>query len=325
MTNTKPKYTFPTASLRPETSARHDELAKELESDIEKFIKFGRRDPALFDWVLRVMENLGLSTVEPEYLGKLAVIKTRFSLWEVLLDDLVDNEGTRDFGLFDEIVKIPLESKHIDQSKLNQKELEYLKTTVQIWNDSVIGEIKKFPQYEKYKQPFEFDLLQFVNSMKYSKFVNTVKEAANIIESGIYVHQSMYVLIQIDLDLMCSKGFDDTELGMLRGVGYVAQQMAKIGNLLGTYPRELLDFDMSSEAVIKFKEEHGTNFRFKLNKILNKESRYPKFEEKLVDEWKDQHQLAAELATQIKSVDMANFFKQIDFVQEAYKANIKFW
>ncbi|MDE1865614.1 MAG: hypothetical protein KGH94_03190 [Candidatus Micrarchaeota archaeon] len=323
--NAAPSYEFPKTILKPKVASQHGELVKQMEPDIQKFIKLGRRDPLLFDWVLRVMENLGLSTVEPEYHGRLAVIKTTFSLWEVLLDDLADNEDTRNLKLFDEFVKIPLEPEHINESKLDTKELNYLRIGKEIWENSVMGEIKKLPKYEKYKEALEFDLLQFINSMKYSRFVNNIKDAANIIETEVYVHHSMYVLIQMDLDLMCSKGFNDSEFGMLREVGYITQKMAKIGNLLGTYPRELLETDMSSEAVIKFMEEHGSNFKFKLNKILNKESRYPLFEEKLIEEWQKEYQMAKEIVQHIKSVDMDSFMKEREFIQEAYLIKITFW
>ncbi|MDE1857120.1 MAG: hypothetical protein KGH98_03495, partial [Candidatus Micrarchaeota archaeon] len=162
MATTNPQYEFPKALINPKLTAKHKELSKELISDIEKFNRLGRRDPILFDWVLKVMENLGLSTVETPYLGKLAVIKTKFSLWEVLLDDLADNEGTRNLKLFDEFVKIPLEASSIDESKLTQGELNYLRIGKQIWEESIIEEIKKFPKYEQYKQILDFDLLQFI-------------------------------------------------------------------------------------------------------------------------------------------------------------------
>ena len=246
-------------------AAKHKELLKEMEPDMDTFGKLGRRKPILFEWVLRLMENLSLSTVEQKYVGELAIIKATFSLWEVLLDDLADNGDTRNVRLFNEVAKMPLELEHINESGLNPKELEYLRITKSIWCNSVMGRIKRLPKYKKYKEALDFDLLSFVNSMKYSNFVNTFKNAANITEAEAYVHHSMYVLIQIDFDLMCSNGFDDSEFGMLREVGYITQKMAKIDNLLGTYPRELIDGDMSSEAVIRFVnvfqlERHFGNF-----------------------------------------------------------------
>lgn len=323
--NTSTSYEFPEMLLKPNIASQHGELSKELQLDIEKFVKLGRRNPMLFDWVLRVMENLGLSTVEEKYLGRLAVVKTKFSLWEVLLDDLADNEETRNLKLFDQMIKTPLEPQYIDESGLNDKDRNYLRVSRGIWDESVMGVIRELPKYSKYRDALEFDLLQFVNSMKYSRFVNAMKDAANVTETEAYVHHSMYVLIQMDIDLMCSKGFNDEEFGMLREVGYITQRMAKIGNLLGTYPRELLESDMSSEAVIKFLREHGADFKFKLNRILNKEKRYPKFEEKLIEEWQKEYQMAKEIASHIKSVDMDLFMKEREFIQQAYGIKINFW
>ncbi|MDE1852078.1 MAG: hypothetical protein KGH69_05370, partial [Candidatus Micrarchaeota archaeon] len=153
-----PSQGFPKTVLRPEIVARHEDLVKDLSGTVEKYAQIGRRDESMFDWTLRVLENCSLSTVEPLYMGSLAVVKTEFALWEVLLDDLIDNADMRNFKLFDELFKIPFEAEHIDRSKLNADELKYLDITKEIWDNSLMGEIRRYPKYERYKKSFDFDV-----------------------------------------------------------------------------------------------------------------------------------------------------------------------
>ncbi len=323
--NRYPRDKFPATILRPEVVAKHEELLKDMLPVVEMYSKIGRRDSSMFDWLLLGLENLGLSTVEHKYLGSLAVVKTEFALWEVLLDDLVDNEQMRNTKLFNELIKIPFNSEQIDKSKLSKEESGYLDITKDIWDNALLGVVKNYPHYKKYKVALEFDIMQLLNALRYSSFVNEYSNAVNIIENEAYVPHGIQVMIQMDLDLMCSNGFNDKEFGMLRELNYISQKMAKIGNLLGTYPRELMESDMSSEATIKLLEEHGVDFKFNLNKILNMERRYPKFEEKLIEEWQKEYQLAKEVATRIKSVDTDRFMMERELIQEAYLKKADFW
>lgn len=311
--------------LRPETVSKHEELIRQMSVTVDKYEKIGRRDASMFDWTLRVLENCSLSTVEPQYLGSLAIIKTEFALWEVLLDDLVDNEETRNFKLFDELMKIPFDPDHMDRSKLNANEASYLEITKDIWDNDLMGVIKKYPHYERYKKAFNFDVMQLLNALRYSKFVNDDERTANVIENEAYIPHGMQIMIQMDLDLMCSKGFNDAELGMLRQLTYISQKMARIGNLLGTYPRELLESDMSSEAVLKFIKQREGGITFKLNKLLKRESRYPRFEEKIIKEWQDYYQLITEIAKEIKSIDTGRFLKEREYIEKAYEMKIDTW
>lgn len=321
--NRYPVDKFPQEVLAPEVVARHEKHIESLSQNIEGYAKVGHRDQSMYDWLLRIFENLGLSTVENQYLDSLSVVKTKLAMFVVLIDDTVDNAEKRDFSLFEEISKIPFTSEP-NLSKLNKHAIEYLNFTKSLW-DEIISDIKIYPNFDEYKDAFYFDLKQLINSMEYSRFANSHPNAANLVENDAYVHHSMIVLIQIDLDLMCSRGFDSHELGTLREIAYISQRMAKIGNLIGTYPRELLESDMSSEALVRFRKDFGNDFNYKLNKLFNREHRYPKFEEKLILEWEKEDEAAKKLAKRIKSIDMERFMKERDFIQRAYRIKADYW
>ena len=326
MTYTK-KYSlerFPKTILKPEVVAKHDEHLNALASDLEKYSSIGYRDLTIFDWLLRVFENLAISTVKKEYLDSLAVTKTKLAMFVIMVDDTVDNAKKRNFTLYEQLLKTPFNENAIDTLKLQQEEIKYLQFTEELWSE-IHDEIKKYPNYGKYKDAFEFDLKQVLNSMEYSRFVNTNTNAINLLENSAYVHHAMIVLMQLDFDLMCSNGFDDDELGTVRELAYLCQKMARIGNLIGTYPRELIESDMSSEALIRFQRDYGKDFKFKINKILNRESRYPKFEEELIQEWENEYQLAKGIASKIKSIDTDKFMQERQFIQDAYRILVELY
>ncbi len=322
--NRYPLDKFPSTILRPEVVAKHEDHLALLEKEIEEYRRIGHRSDSLYDWILRIFENLGLSTIKKQYLGSLAVTKTRLLLFTVLIDDPVDNADKRNFKLFEELIKIPFNSKYVEQSQLDTKEREYFELTKKVWLN-IINEVSTYPDYKKYEEAFKFDVEQLLNSMKYSKFANTYPNGVNILENDTYLHHSTFVLVQTDLDLMCSKDFDEGEFGLLRELSFISGKMARIGNLIRTYPRELLESDMSSEALVKFQKEYGEDFRFKINKLLNRESRYLKFEEGLLEEYESNYHLAEEITKQIKSIDVERFLQERNFVQKAYQMKADFW
>lgn len=322
--NRYPLDKFPAFSVRPEVIAKHEEHLSIIMSDIERYGKVGHRDQSMYDWLLRVFENCGLSTVEEKYVSSLAIVKTRLAMFVVLIDDTVDNAKNHHFKLFEELIKIPFDEGRISKLELTQEEVEWLEFGRILWKE-VIDELKAYPQYEKYRDAFEFDWKQLVSSMDYSKFVNGHPNAVNLMENDAYVHHGMMVLIQVDMDLMCSLSFNDHELGMLRELTYISQKMAKLGNLLGTYPRELVESDMSSEALAKFQKDFGNDFDFKLNKLFNREHRYPKFEKKIIQEWQKYYEMAKEIINKMKSIDGERFLQERELIQEAYKIKADSW
>jgi hypothetical protein len=325
MVKAYPVDKFPKKVLRPDIVANHDNHLKLLSDDIEHYGEVcGYRDQVLFDWLLRIFENLGISTVDLRYLDSLAVTKTKVAMFVILVDDTVDNINKRDLDLCEELLKIPFGEVSNKRYVSEGRHSDYLKFARNLWLE-ITDEIKSYPNYAKYLDSFEFDVRQFLNSIRYSEFVNKHNNAANLAENDAYVHHGMMVMIQLDMDLMCSEKFNDKEFGTLRELAYLSQKLARIGNLISTYPREIIESDMSSEALIKFRKEYGENFKFKLNKLFNREKRYPEFEEKMIREWENEYNVIKELAVEIKSIDGGKFVQSLEFFQEAYRTKINDW
>jgi hypothetical protein len=105
-----------------------------------------------------------------------------------------------------------------------------------------------YPRYKEFKRIFYFDLRQVLNSMEYSFLVNTCN-ISNYVEDKIYLPHGCMVILHCDMDLMCSRSFNMDELGNMRIIFHFAQKIAHIGNMLNTYPREILEKDLSSPII----------------------------------------------------------------------------
>lgn len=319
-----PKEKFPSISLNPKVEARHSEHSLALNKAMKGYLQIGHRSVSHFDWILRVLENTGLSTVRSEYLDSLCVTKTKLVLFTTLLDDTVDSKQKRNLKLLEEVLKIPFTPECIKTEGFSKRELEYLTFTQEIWTE-IINELKTYPNFEKYREMFVFDTYQLLNSMRYSRFVNTMPNATNKLENTIHVHHGMLVLLQSDFDLMCSQNFDDGELGKLRTLLLIIQKLVRIGNLYSTYTREILEEDASSELVSSLRQKFGDNFLDGIYKTLNKERRYPLFEQTLQKKWKLLYKKAICYAQEIKSIDTNMVIKQTEFVQAAYMTKADHW
>jgi len=319
-----PRDRFPVISLRPEIEEKHEEHLAQLSKIINRYSKVGRRSPALYDWVLRLFENLGLSTVEEKYLDSLCLVKTKLVVFTVLVDDTIDNKDQRNLKLFEEVLKIPFTPEEVQTTNFTESEKEYLKLTKDVWKE-IDEEIQTYPFYKKYYEAFRFDTYQLLNSMRYSRMVNALPVSANKFENTDYIHHGMLVMLQADLDLMCSKGFDERELGNLRHLMLIAQKIARIGNLYTTYRREIAEEDLSSEVMLLLQEEFGAGFLQKIQTILNKDKRHPDFEKVWKEEWKRLYEVETEIAKNIKSIDTNLFLKEREFIQTAYLNKADHW
>src|SRR2546427_9675774 len=84
--------------------------------------------------------------------------------------------------------------------------------------------------------------------MMYSSLANT-DGIENPIETSFYSSSGCLVEAAIDMDLMCSPAFDMKELGLVRTVACLAQKVAHAGNMMTTYPSEVLEGDAPSPLI----------------------------------------------------------------------------
>jgi hypothetical protein len=121
----------------------------------------------------------------------------------------------------------------------------YIDTISDIWAE-VWTRCKKYPRFAALEHLLRFDNQQILNAMRYALLVNEQPSLVNLIEHDHYQPHNMQIMFMATVDLCASPTFDLAELGLARQVFWHAQRMGRIGNMITTWEREVLDRDFSS-------------------------------------------------------------------------------
>jgi hypothetical protein len=160
----------------------------------------------------------------------------------VLVDDVSDKAGNA--RLLAALLR-RLQGGPLELADLSRGEREYARLTARVWT-AVWREVERFPRYAEFKELLEYDFAQLFNTVRYSQLVRNNLYALNIEEHDLYSPHGMMLMIFATLDLMGSPGFRREEVGRLREAIWHAEWMARIGNLISTWERELADGDYTS-------------------------------------------------------------------------------
>ena len=226
----------------PETFPPESIGRLELSEVIDLYKSVGRRNIEYFAWIHDVYSWITLPSVSFDWKRALGEDKTKLTIFDILADDLADNHTTRSYSLLKELTEIPWSAK-AKTAGTN----EYLDVGRKIWDDS-LASLSCYPRFKEFERIFYFDLRQVLSSMMYSYLANT-EGIENPIETSFYSSYGCLVEVAIDMDLMCSPAFDMRELGLVRTVACLAQKVAHVGNMLTTYPSEVLEHDVSSPII----------------------------------------------------------------------------
>jgi hypothetical protein len=214
----------------------------ELAEVLDLYKSVGRRNIEYFAWIHDVYSWITLPSVSFDCRKDLGEDKTKLTVFDILVDDLADNYETRSYSLLERLSNIPWQSR----AEIVERD-PYLDVGRRIWEDS-ISSLSNYPRFNEFERIFFFDLRQVLSSMMYSYLGNTAG-IENQIETSFYSSYGCLVEVAIDMDLMCSPAFDMKELGPMRTVACLAQKIAHVGNMLTTYPSEVLERDMSSPII----------------------------------------------------------------------------
>ena len=212
----------------------------------------GHRDQFLWKWFHYLNPYFRLSTVEERYESKVQKDKTCLTFYVTLLDDLVDEHNDR--ITFQEAAKVPFDARRVDEGRAGV-DGEWLAFARRIWEE-VEESLRMAPRFREFRDLVEYDLRQTLNAVRYAYIVNNHPYVANMTEAYAYSSHNMVLLAFADIDLMHSRQFNREELGTLRRILWTAQKMARIGNWVSTWKRELLEGDFSS-GVLVYAYENG--------------------------------------------------------------------
>jgi len=221
------------------------ELSEPVKNFADRYdIIFGKRSNFLWKWLGLVYKESGvaLSTVDPKLLESVTDTKILFTMFFSILDDV--SEFYKDENLMENMIGII--SNNYDNRKIRKNEkLIFFK---ELW-DHFQNDIKKYPRYNELEDIFNYDLNQMINSVRFCYLMNKKPEYMNLQEIEIYESYNMIVFLLNGIDLMASPDFDKKDMPHLRTVFWNAQQMARIGNWLSTWKREIKENDFCSGVI----------------------------------------------------------------------------
>ncbi|HEV7226210.1 MAG TPA: transketolase C-terminal domain-containing protein [Pirellulales bacterium] len=209
---------------------------------IEEYSEVGERGLYLWRWCRHGVGLTTLPCVPDELRDDACDTKFLSGMLNVLLDDVSDQ--WRNGDLLDELLKVTAGSS-ADFGRFSPDERRYAELTCKLWN-VFWQRVRQYPCHEVYRELLRYDLTQLFNTVRYSHLVNNNLSLLNVIEHDHYSSQGMGLMGFSTVDLMCSSRFPCQDLAALREVMWHAQWMARIGNLVTTWQREIGDGDYTS-------------------------------------------------------------------------------
>jgi hypothetical protein len=201
----------------------------------------GKRDLYLWRWTGCAVDWLTLSCVTPELRRDVCETKFLAAMFNVLLDDLIDQRHDPD--AMRDVMR--LMSDDAAAAYVVSRLGNYGEFTRQVWCE-VWRRAATYPRFKEFQRLLLYDFKQLGNTVDYSELLYRHPSLINETEHDLYSPHGMMVACAATLDLMCSPAFQVEELGRLREVLWHANSMARIGNLMSTWQREIGDDDFSS-------------------------------------------------------------------------------
>jgi hypothetical protein len=167
-------------------------------------------------------------------------------MFVTVLDDLIENHGDR--RTFEQARRLVQDPEAVDRSRVAVSD-EYFDFIEQLWTEFSEG-LEDAPRGEEFEEVFDYDCRQTLNAMDYSAVVNDNPRIANLGGAEHYDAHNMVMFPYADVDLMYSPDFDLADFGTVRDLLWDLQEMARIGNWLTTWEREITEGDYSAGIVV---------------------------------------------------------------------------
>ncbi|MDY7081045.1 MAG: hypothetical protein SXQ77_01230 [Halobacteria archaeon] len=158
--------------------------------------------------------------------------------------------------------------------------------------------------------------------LHHSYVINHNPLAINFTELETIDSYHMLMFLFADMDIMYSTGFDKSDLSELRKIVFKGQKMARIGNWLSTWEREVDECDFSSGVFI-YAVEQGVisesevmemieNPSQELKEEVKKKIRESNVEQGLCQRWQYYHDMINSKDYDVSSFDVTNFLEGME-------------
>lgn len=211
----------------------------------------GIRDRFIWRWIYALLPAFTLDCVDPDAAATVREQKTVLTMFITTLDDIAEHE--KDKTTFEEARKLLLSNGAVDRIDPDA-DADTLEFVSRVWTAFEEG-FTAAPRYEAFSDLFRYDLDQTLDAIEYSWLVSEHPAMANLegaCQNGLH---NMVMFPYVDVDLAHSSRFETTDLSALRRTIWDLERMARIGNWVSTWERELRDRDYSSGVLVAALDE----------------------------------------------------------------------
>ena len=290
---------------------------RELADDYERL--FGDRSRFLWRWIYSLFPEFTLSSVADEHAADVRTEKTVLTMYVTVLDDLVEHHGDR--ATFEEARRLVRDPQSVDPSRaaVDADQFAFIERLWRVFDEGIAGA----PRHGEFADIFRYDVRQTLNAMDYSAVVNGTPRIANLSGAKRYGAHNMVMFPYADVDLMYSPGFRMADFGTLRDLLWDLQEMARIGNWLTTWEREIREDDYTAGVVVLALQEGVVTPR----ELRRRESdaiaaiKNHDIEERFRRRWRERYRAVRSREFDTDSVDLSALVEGMETVFEYHLAS----
>ncbi|OIB55868.1 hypothetical protein [Natrialba sp. SSL1] len=207
----------------------------------------GDRGYSSWRWLYSAFPEFRLSCVATDCEERVRTAKLLSTLFVTIADDVAELHGDR--ATFAQLANVPFDSQRADPDRAGV-DGPVVDLATDVW--SRFRELyDASPRAGEFADILAFDLRQVFDAIEYSLLANRDPNLVSEQELWTYDSYNMMVFVHALTDLANAPTFDRGELASLRQVLDRTQRMARIGNWLATWRRELVEGDYSSGVVVR--------------------------------------------------------------------------
>lgn len=275
---------------------------------VDEYSTVGKRNVYLWRWTGRAVEWLTLSCVAPAWRESVCDTKFLAAMFNVLLDDLIDER--RDPSAMDDIVSLMGDEPDPLINRLGT----YGEFASRVWSE-IRSRVREYPREPEFRRLLSYDFRQLCNQVDYSGLLHRHPHLINQTEHDLYSPHGMMIACTATLDLTCSPGFCNEDLGTLREAVWHANSMARIGNLVTTWQREIGDDDFSSGVfarAVSLGRLHADELSSANRSAIETAIVEAGIEQEFAERWRTHRQRLIELAPRAKSVSLLDLLDGLE-------------
>lgn len=283
----------------------------------------GERDRFVWKWIYSLFPSFTLSSVPQRHLEEVRTQKTIFTVFITLLDDLAEKHT--DSTTFEQIYRSVIwHDTSIAESP--DADTQIVDFADRLWT-TFEESLEDAPRYDEFDEVFRYDLRQALNAMDYSRILSDHLSIANVSGVKHYDSHNMVMFPYSDIDIMYSPAFEPSDHGVLRELIWDLQQMARIGNWLTTWEREIDEGDYTAGVII-YALQHGLITREELANggpeakaaVIDRIKTHH-VEKMFLAEWEHLHRKVTARDLETESVDLGAFIEGMEVVMEYHQAS----